>query len=376
MTDRRVRIIRFYLLLAGLALACVLWPEWAVFAWPLVGIIPCPDCCGCTAFWEDDFSTDQLSTDYTTVSGTWAVGSGVLTTTSSGALIVADATSLSGHGRVSADGKLSSAGTYRLIGSYTNSSNYLFVEITINGASSTLKLWQKVAGADTQLGGTCTFTGATNTFYTTVLCWNGATAVATLTNGSTVNCAATGSYSGTGSIAGVGATPGGTATFDNLTFYPSPSDDSSCPHCGVSTCSTRCTPLPAEVTITLSGIVNGNCTTCDDYNATYVVPFLTGCQGGFKFLGSCNLGGGDPNHTDNLGWIFLASGSNTIFQTNLTIACAAIGAGADNPHYDTGSLGASPVVCQGFGTVAAPLLVDFSTCGQCDVSGSAASVVM
>lgn len=45
MTDRRLPIIRAYAMLAVMALASLLWPEWTMFFWA-VGIIPCPTCCG------------------------------------------------------------------------------------------------------------------------------------------------------------------------------------------------------------------------------------------------------------------------------------------------------------------------------------------
>ena len=137
-------------------------------------------CASCTLF-SDDFSTDQLATEYNQVSGSWSVGSGVLTTTSAGAILRCETASATGHGRALVTAKATTSGaTFRLIGSYVDTNNYLFCEVTLSGGSSTFKLWKRVAGLNTQISSTVTLSLTTNQFYDMALCWSGTYAIAVL----------------------------------------------------------------------------------------------------------------------------------------------------------------------------------------------------
>jgi hypothetical protein len=245
-------------------------------------------CCGpdCTIF-TDNFAADNLATNYTTVAGSFSVSGGILTTTSAGALLIANTAGTTGHGRVQCDCKLSNSNTkIRVVGAYVDSSNYLFLELHINGNSSTLKLWKKVAGADTELD-THTFSGLTNLFYPLRLCWDGTNAWGFSPFIQTD--ALTGAYTGTGNKAGVGASPGaGTASFDNLDFSNLQVDNADCEDCsGDDTLScTICenNVMPEFVKLVVAGVADNTCTNCDQLNGSYitttsqsVVGFSPGC---------------------------------------------------------------------------------------------------
>jgi len=266
--------------------------SWAFISCPFVlGFFwgGCTCCESCTIF-SDDFSTDRTGTDYTTVSGTWTVGSGVMTTGSAGALIVEDTAGTTGHGRVTVTAKVDTAGaTIRLVGSYVDSSNYLFVDFYINGSSSEIKLWERVAGVDTLLSAPGTFSASTNTNYTICLNWNGGVATA-LTTVSSVQRVARVDYSGAGNQAGLGATPnGGTVTFDNFTFVKDYVDDPTCatPACGyveTVTCGPCDVPVDFDLLATISGITGGTCGTCSSIDGSYVLSYW-GSFGGVCYWG-------------------------------------------------------------------------------------------
>lgn len=244
----------------------------------------------CTIF-SDDYATDELSQFYNQRTGTFTVTGGTVTTTSTPGLLRCEALGTFGHGRVSVRGKSSTGGgsTIRVVGSYTDDNNYLFAEITFSGVTGALRLWKKVAGADTQLGTTQTFTFATNTFYQLRVCWDGTTAVAV--GGDQV---ISGAYTGTGNQGGLGANPtsGGTATFDDFEFVVYVDDNADCEECtedDTSACNLCITGVgPKFLSLTVSGVMaaaDNDCLTdggsfleCDNAtlaNATWIVPRAT-----------------------------------------------------------------------------------------------------
>lgn len=260
---------------AAFACWCLGWlPVEALWFLPVAFLFPSCGCCQTCTIFSDDFSTDNLATDYTTVSGTFSVGSGVCTTTSAGALIVADAAGATGHGHATIKGKVdTSGGSFRLIGSYVDSNNYLYCELVIDGASSTFKLWKRVSGSDTQLDTTYTFTGSTGTYYTLDLCWNGTIANASLDTSTSIQNYI---YAGSGNIAGFGASPnGGTATFDDLVFYKEYIDDATCISCSPAciACSDY-SGLPSQVQVDVTNLSDSTCGACDTLNGTYVCDYI------------------------------------------------------------------------------------------------------
>ena len=228
-------------------------------------------CCCCIVF-EDDFATDKLATDYNLRSGSATVSGNVLTTSSSNLLLISTAQNSSGKGRSSVTGKVSvTGGRLRAVGSYVDDNNHLFAEITINGVSSTLKLWKKVSGVDTQIGLTQTFSGSLNTDYTANLCWNGSKASAD--SGANV---CHGAYSGTGTQAGIGANAaGGVVTIDSYSFKKHPDEQAGCSTC-VQGCSGDCClnkPEQQAYVIEFADLTDncGGMTWCASRNGEYIL---------------------------------------------------------------------------------------------------------
>ena len=280
---------------------------------------PCEEEPTCTIF-TDDFATDRLGTDYTTGAGTFTNSSGTTTTTSANALIVENTAGTTGHGRVTITGQSSaSGGVIKVIGSYVDSSNYLFGELTINGASSTWKLWKKVSGSDTQLGPTVTFTASTATNYTICISWDGTYAIGVATI-SAVNKLIRAAYTATGNKAGFGTgANSGTITFDDFTFAKNKIDDSTCATCGGTT---NCGSIPyydGGFEFNLTGMeIDGGATAaacCAGFNGLYIIPFqqdengnYTPCEGSIPETNPCFNGGG----SDRAHWFINAVGARPL----------------------------------------------------------------
>lgn len=226
---------------------------------------PCEEGCEIVT---DDFSTDT-DANWTDVDGTGTVSSGERSTSSSTFLSVHNTAGTTGHGKVTVRGKVSvSGGKFRLNGSWVDDDNYLYAEATVSGGSSTVKLWKRESGTDTQLGSTSyTFSLSTDTYCTLELCWDGENATAALNN----VARAGDSYTGTGNKAGIGATlSSGTATFDDFTFSKHSIDDAECDECSPGGCS-ACSDFVHTITVEIDGLVDGSCTCSDDNGHTYVV---------------------------------------------------------------------------------------------------------
>ncbi len=230
----------------------------------------------CTIF-TDDFTTDQLATAYDTRSGSFSVSGGELSTsTATGALLVANTAGTSGVGRVTVNVKTTSlSNVVRLIGAYVDDSNYLFAELTYGGFFSTLKLYKRVAGVNTQLGYDCPVSAATNTYLTMSLCWTGLTATARAGSGGTSNNTY-GLYSGTGNKVGVGAdVASGSVTFDELAFTNDFENDNTCEGCvnTCGSCNNDSNSMMDHVVLVLSNIRNGT-DASTALNGTYILDIV------------------------------------------------------------------------------------------------------
>lgn len=234
MTRSRLIILIRLVVLLGLSLWYAADYLLAAMLMPLALFMPAFSSVTCLIF-TDDFSTDRTGTDYTIVSGTPTVSGGVLTTTSAGFLIVEDAAGSTGHGRAEVYGKVDTyGGSFEVLGSYVDSSNFLFVRVTINSGAnaSVLQLFKKVAGVDTQLGIDDNFSAFTNTDYLTVICWDGSYAHCQAIPGAALGPFASGVFTGSGNQAGLGANPnGGTVTFEDFTFTHHQDDNPACSQC-------------------------------------------------------------------------------------------------------------------------------------------------
>jgi hypothetical protein len=312
-------------------------------------------CCLECEIFADDFSVDNLASDYTQDVGSWSVGGGVLTTTSASARLLINATSSTGNGSATVDGKVSLSGAgYRLLGAWTDANNHLYADVIVNGASSTYKVFKVESGAPTQLGTTFTFTGSTNQFLELKLCWNGAY-VTSWVNGPGIFRLVFESCTMTGDQAGLEASAnGGTVTFNDLYFGHHPTDDPDCP------CFTGCAECigsvsPAQTQLDVTGIVNGTGgANCTNYNATYVLP-NSGTFCAFAKNISNSAGVTCSGQAEFASWTFQFTST-----TNRVDFVGAFGASGSSLHFTTTSQ-TSPRNC----LVQDTLTGDSGTAGQC-----------
>jgi hypothetical protein len=245
-----------------------------------LGIIPCASCCGCDLF-TDDFSADNLATNYTQVSGSWAVASGELDPPATGILLLNTVDPLTADGvRLSIAWNFGGAtGKLRLLVDYTSSSNYHFVEIDCTGATSaTLQLYRRSGGSNTALHAVAANIGSFgwSTEGTVAVCWKDGILEGTYnTTGLTDQTTAHG-----GDDVGIETVSvGASARADDLALART---SDGCPQCAVSgTCCLCSTSASKYLLVTLAGVTDhADCTDLSLINGTYVVEFFSGnCVG-------------------------------------------------------------------------------------------------
>lgn len=226
----------------------------------------CPDACSVAS---DDFTTDELAADYTTVAGTWAVGSGVLSTSSANAVLIHNTTLTGNFGSVSCTVKSSTTGAQgRVIGAYTDSNNFLYGRVTFNATTITLALFSRVGGVDTSIASTGSAAYQVGSTVPVVLCWTGQMAVFRVVGSSLCG----GETTLADNQGGLGtATTGGAVTFDDLGIADNNYTNEDCPSCA-EPCS-GCNPdYEGDYQVVIAGVTNGTfCTNCTAYNGTFEV---------------------------------------------------------------------------------------------------------
>lgn len=185
-------------------------------------------CCGCNYF-TDDYSTDNLATDYTAASGSWAVTGGKLTTSSSNALLIVNATSGSNYHVTTATVTMAASGDEnRVVVGYVDTDNYIFLELVQGATTATAKLYKRVAGINTQIGVTKTLTLSPGSALTFSICCGPELTVARFSR--TVKISD--SFISTGNKIGFASgTVGSSVTFDDLTLSKHSTDNATCVTC-------------------------------------------------------------------------------------------------------------------------------------------------
>jgi hypothetical protein len=258
---------------------------------PLVAMVVC--CCSsdtCTIF-TDDFSTDQLATEYTTSAGTWAVSGGKVTCTTASALITCDTTVTGGLTAVFASVTFTPATTSdigRLVIGYSDGNNYWFAEVQAGAFHGTLKFFQRSAGTDTQKGATQTITGFQATETATIqMCYSTGNVFAYVQAGaSAAGVQAGGTITIAGTKCGLGTGSGSSScAFDDFSFSKHYTDDPTCNFCNL-LCNPCPDKLPDTIEVTLpSTVYNGaqdaggtgvNDTCCNAQNSRTFVLDLRG----------------------------------------------------------------------------------------------------
>ena len=252
---------------------------WLALATCPVALTSC--CCGGCTYFSDNFSTDNLATDYTLVRGTWNVTGGKLTTSSSNALLLVNIPSLSTNHRVTLNVSLAASGDGgRVVFGYTDDDNYLFLELVQGAASKFVATcYERVSGVETQIGvETIELTSTAGEEIPVSICVNGEVTTVTLDDLgsdytwriSTVNHISAGTIIGLGTNAVASG-----VSFDSLFFYKEQTDDPICLACGF-TCNSYCQDgtYPRTVEITLGNVADGPFCTGDcapEFETTYIL---------------------------------------------------------------------------------------------------------
>lgn len=326
----------------------------------------------CCLIISDPFTVNDLAGNYSQRSGSWSIASGVLTTSSAGAVLRCEVAGVTGHGKATVSVKLdTNGGKARLIGALVDDDNYLFAELTrVSGSSAILALWKRAGGAETQLGASIPAAFNFSFAASPQLCWNGSTATALLGFGGLTE-----SYTGTGTKAGLGASPnGGTATFDDFALWQNATDDPTCPTC--TGCPTICSPeattmsvsfvgftdtsvFCADRGVTGRGCISNPCSAYDGY--TFVVPRTSACN----FDGSFSPAICDSRLADQVSGVFTTFGGDTFADVCVTPPSQCdFGLGGYAWGFRSASLGPSPIDCSSISGISLPYdsAITFSLC--------------
>lgn len=287
-------------------------------------------CCGCpiqhgsNATWG--VSTSTIS-DFTEVAGDWTInGSGVVQQTAADAILIADTAADTGQGMyvaLACTDPGSNGSQVRAIVGYLDSSNYLYAQIERN-ATSTLKLYQVVAGVHTQLGSTRNLTGMTS-IIALYACFSNGTLTGSVEydGGASDVQAERAAATAPGLKAGfaTGAVPSGTASLTTFEFERHHSDaEPNCPACFNLCTSCIDSRGPSNWKVVISGVAQpgtgagwgtgvppAECSGANGPNGTYIVPTsYTGCG---SFVSSIFTDCATPNSLQ----VTLASGDEEIW---------------------------------------------------------------
>ncbi len=262
---------------------------------PYVKFAPGHPCCcdgGPCEYFADTFDSSPIGADWTVESGSWNISSGTLATSSSAALLEntvsnpnsGDSDEFVLEANVTAN---TNGDTVRLIGNYVDSSNYWFLELTFHSttASSNVKLFERASGSNTQRGQTInTVVLVPSTFYTASMCFT-SSGVRTMVAGSSGPSYATTSLTTSLTALGTGAL-NGTASFNEMSLSRHTGNRSDCSECA--SCTLCSGTTPAELSLVISGVVDDNCSNCDEtLNGTFILSNSgTHYSTGF-YLGVC-----------------------------------------------------------------------------------------
>lgn len=177
---------------------------------------------------------------------------------------------------------------FRVILSYVDASNYYYAALKI-GTSQYLRIVERVGGVDTVLS-TTTTTTTINTTYTIRACMTGPFIYAT--------CNASGApevfAAHTGSSGEFGVGFGAADIFSTFDNFVARAVEDGCEDCERPICSGACSGegLPDAVEMTVSGVVNGSCGDCADYNGTFILSPLPESPCIYVYEASDVCGGG------------------------------------------------------------------------------------
>jgi hypothetical protein len=235
-------------------------------------------CCGgggtCTIF-SDDFSVDDLAAEWTQVSGSWSIGSGVLSTSSSNAVLVCDTEypgGVFGNHVIQTSLKASTGNYSRIIFNY-HSGSYYHIEVYWNGSSSYVYIKTS--------GGSTIATSAVQSFtdgvtYSFRVCVERDQVFVNVNDSYVIGksyLSGTNQFNYTTCGVGTGSTSS-SLQFDNYVFSYASSENQTCPDCNQPCIYCEDGVGPEFFQLTVSDVTGssdrGDCSNCSIFNATYI----------------------------------------------------------------------------------------------------------
>jgi hypothetical protein len=272
-------------------------------------------CCESCTIFSDYFSTDDLATEWTEVSGDWSIGSGVLSTSDSNAILTCNTTYPGGgfHNHViQVSLKASTDNRSRIIFGYdAGAGTHNYVELYCIGSGSYVYI-KKSDGTTIATKTSSTFTNG-NTYVFKVCVSSSYASVMyndTFVVGGYVNSSTTSVGVGTG-------TTSASLPFDAFLFSKHASELSGCPQC-VDNCN-QCTDgvAPERIQAVIDGVAEqGNCPNCNLYNGTWILKTIGNCCWENKTSGTVCTG--TPGTTNPSVRLCLSGGVLTVYLGGTT----------------------------------------------------------
>lgn len=235
-------------------------------------------CCESCSIFTDDFNRaddTNLGSDWSEVSGSWAITSNTLRTSSTSAVCVHDTGYGSAQMKVAVSLQGASGDFLRVIFGYVDSSNYWFAEVKIGaGTAGRFDLYRRSGGSNTLRTSNVSLDIPADTWHNCSVCLTseaGISAVLDIAGGQTVTAGYSTALTTEDAVGvGTGSTASASTQFDDLAVTKAGGD---CPECA----------LP-----------NVGCGNCDDglgyyiYKATLYASFGTGFNAGQCGATECN----------------------------------------------------------------------------------------
>lgn len=235
--------------------------------------------CGCDSceVFKDDFTTDDLEDKWTAVSGSWSIADGVLSTSSSNAVLICsrdfqDAPTFHNH-VIQVKLKASTGDKSRIVFNYNSSSGaYHFVEVEWADEISYVYI-KASSGSTIATSDNLTFTNGE--WYDFKVCVSDTTTLVNWSNPTLANLYGTIAATRTACGVGTGTTSAG-VQFDDFSLNQSGFEKSGCP-----TCSGLCNGCNMHeyylVDLGSGGWTNGRCTNCASVSGQYIVGNTSAC---------------------------------------------------------------------------------------------------
>jgi hypothetical protein len=232
-------------------------------------------CCtlACTIL-TDNYGSNTIA-NYDQRDGTWSIGSGVLSTSSTTGLIIHNTTTRDNTGQVIVSiNELNTGEIAGVVGAYVDDDNYLLAELECldDGIGDwAVRLIERVGGVETtldELSGTILNFGATHGVW---LCWTGTYASVRLDGSPSTHIFWESSL--VGNKVGIKVTNNtGTLNFDGFNIQDSFDNVATCQECDAH-CASHCigNTSSRQIQVDIAGMASGTCGDCTVLNTTHIL---------------------------------------------------------------------------------------------------------